>query len=170
MAGLVLATMRRHVQSHDIQDAGFACMRNLCLHQDNRIPVEEEGGISTLLTHMSIYLKDAAIQAYGCDALGRLASEPQNQMNIAGDNGVDEALKAMREHPGHPGVQDRACFLLLAMTEYPPALESMREKGALVEVRAATGRVPQKAHAQQRLEALISRLEKEENSSWFARK
>jgi hypothetical protein len=162
--------MRRHVQSHEVQDAGFACMRNLCLHQDNRIPVEEEGGISTLLTHMSIYLKDAAIQAYGCDALGRLASEPQNQINIAGENGVDEALKAMREHPGHPGVQDRACFLLLAMTEYPPALVSMREKGALVAVREARGRVPQKPPALQRLEALISRLEKEEGAGWFGRK
>ncbi|KAL3918442.1 MAG: hypothetical protein SGILL_004234 [Bacillariaceae sp.] len=168
--GLVLATMRRHVQSHTVQDAGFACMRNLCLHQDNRLPVEAEGGISTLLTHMSIYLKDAAIQAYGCDALGRLASEPKNQINIASENGIDEALKAMSEHPGHPGVQDRACFLLLAMTEYPPAVVTMREKKALATIKEARGKIPPKELAKQRLESLISRLEKEEGGSWFGRK
>jgi hypothetical protein len=168
--GLVLAAMRRHLQSHAVQDAGFACMRNLCLHQDNRLPVEAEGGISTLLTHMTIYLKDAAIQAYGCDALGRLASEPKSQITIASENGIEEALKAMKEHPGHPGVQDRACFLLLAMTEYPPAVVTMREKDALAIARDARGKIPQKELAQQRLESLISRLEKEEGTSWFGRK
>jgi hypothetical protein len=168
--GLVLATMRRHVQSHTVQDAGFACMRNLCLHQDNRLPVEAEGGISTLLTHMTIYVKDAAIQAYGCDALGRLATEPQNQINIASENGINEALKAMKEHPGHPGVQDRACFLLLAMTEYPPAVVTMRELDALSVLKEARGKIPPKELAKQRLESLISRLEKEEGSSWFGRK
>ena len=169
--GLVLATMRRHLQSHDVQDAGFACMRNLCLHQDNRLQVESEGGISTLTTHMTIYLKDAAIQAYGCDALGRLASEAQNQITIANDNGVHDALKAMQEHVGHPGVQDRAVFLLLAMTEYPPALVTMREEEALALVKEARGRIPPKEPAKQRLESLISRLDKGEGSSgWFARK
>jgi hypothetical protein len=167
---LVLNTMRRHVQCHEVQDAGFACMRNLCLHQDNRLSVEGEGGISTLLTHMTIYLKDAAIQAYGCDALGRLASEPQNQISIASESGVAAALSSMEEHPMHPGVQDRACFLLLAMTEYPPALVTMREKEALATVREARGKIPPKDLAKQRLESLISRLEKEEGGSWFGRK
>jgi len=145
-------------------------MRNICLHQDNRLPVEGEGGITTLLLHMAIYLEDAAIQAYGCDALGRLATEPQNQITIASDNGIVEVLRSMKEHPGHPGVQDRACFFLLAMTEYPPAISSMREKDALSVVRDARGRVPTKELAQQRLETLIHRLEKEEGSNWFKRK
>jgi len=167
--GLVLNTMRRHVNSHSVQDSGFACMRNICLHQDNRLLVEGEGGIGTLLTHMAIYLEDAAIQAYGCDALGRLATETQNQVTIANDNGVGEVLRAMKQHPGHPGVQDRACFFLLAMTEYPPSLLSMREKEALTVVREARGRIPPKELAKQRLETLITRLEKEEGG-WFKRK
>ena len=162
--------MRRHVNSHSVQDSGFACMRNICLHQHNRLPVEGEGGISTLLTHMAIYLEDAAIQAYGCDALGRLATETQNQITITNDNGIGEVLRAMKEHPGHPGVQDRACFFLLAMTEYPPAVVSMREKEAVLVVREARGRVPAKELAKQRLETLISRLEKEEGAGWFKRK
>jgi glucose-6-phosphate dehydrogenase assembly protein OpcA len=123
-----------------------------------------------LLTHMTIFLNDAAIQAYGCDALGRLASEPQNQISIASESGVDAALCSMKEHPMHPGVQDRACFLLLAMTEYPPAVVTMREKEALTIVREARGKIPPKEIAKQRLESLISRLEKEEGSSWFGRK
>mmetsp|Transcript_54650 Transcript_54650/g.61081 ORF Transcript_54650/g.61081 Transcript_54650/m.61081 type:complete len:607 (+) Transcript_54650:185-2005(+) len=168
--GLVLSTMRRHVNSHSVQDSGFACMRNICLHQDNRLPVEREGGITTILLHMAIYLEDAAIQAYGCDALGRLATEPQNQITIASDNGIVEVLRSMKEHPGHPGVQDRACFFLLAMTEYPPAIISMREKNALSVVRDAMGRVPAKELAQQRVETLINRLEKAEGSGWFKRK
>ena len=165
----MLNTMRRHVNSHSVQDSGFACMRNICLHQDNRLLVEGEGGIGTLLTHMAIYLEDAAIQAYGSDALGRLATESQNQVTIANDNGVGEVLRAMKQHPGHPGVQDRACFFLLAMTEYPPSLVSMREKEALIVVREARGRIPPKELAKQRLETLISRLEKEEGG-WFKRK
>jgi hypothetical protein len=168
--GLVLSTMRRHVNSHSVQDSGFACMRNICLHQDNRLPVQEEGGITTLLTHMAIYLEDAAIQAYGCDALGRLATESQNQITIVNDNGIGEVMRSMKEHPGHPGVQDRACFFLLAMTEFSPAVVSMREKDALSVVRDARGRVPAKELAQQRLETLINRLEKEEGSGWFKRK
>mmetsp|Transcript_14483 Transcript_14483/g.35092 ORF Transcript_14483/g.35092 Transcript_14483/m.35092 type:complete len:649 (-) Transcript_14483:1056-3002(-) len=164
--GLVLATMRKHAQTYEVQDAGFACMRNLCLHQDNRSLVEEEGGISTLLTHMNIYLKDAAIQAYGCDALGRLASETKNQITIASENGVEESLKAMREHPGHPGVQDRVCFLLLAMTEYPPAVVTMNEKQAVPTLREARNRIPPKEAAKERLENLISRLENSEKK-WF---
>ena len=94
--------MRRHVNSHSVQDSGFACMRNICLHQDNRLLVEAEGGIGTLLTHMAIYLEDAAIQAYGCDALGRLATEPKNQPTIQDDNGVGEVLRSLVQHPGHP--------------------------------------------------------------------
>ncbi|KAL3905671.1 MAG: hypothetical protein SGILL_009585 [Bacillariaceae sp.] len=119
---------------------------------------------------MTIYVKDAAIQAYGRDALGRLASEPQNQINIASENGISEALKAMKEHPGHPGVQDRACFLLLAMTEYRPGVGTMSEPEALAVVKDARGKVPPKELAKQRLESLISRLEKEEGGSWFGRK
>jgi hypothetical protein len=161
--------MRRHVNSHSVQDSGFACMRNICLHQDNRLLVEGEGGISTLLTHMAIYLEDAAIQAYGCDALGRLATETQNQVTIANDNGVGEVLRAMKQHPGHPGVQDRACFFLLAMTEYLPSLEAMRGKEALSVVCEARGRIPPKELAKQRVETLIARLEKK-GEGWFKRK
>lgn len=166
--GLVLTTMRRHVNSHSVQDSGFACMRNICLHRDNRLLVEGEGGVSTLLTHMAIYLEDAAIQAYGCDALGRMATETQNQVTIMNDNGIGEVLRAMKQHPGHPGVQDRACFFLLAMTEHQPAMASMKEKDVLSVVREARARIPQKDVSKQRLETLINRLEK--GSGWFKRK
>ena len=162
--GLVLNTMRRHVNSHSVQDCGFACMRNICLHQDNRLLVEAEGGIATLLTHMAIYLEDAAIQAYGCDALGRLATEPKNHATIQNDNGVGEVLRSLIQHPGHPGVQDRACFFLLAMSEYEPSLVSMKDKDALSLVREARGRIPNKELAKQRVETLIARLEK---GGWF---
>eukprot|EP00533_Pseudo-nitzschia_delicatissima_P010041 CAMPEP_0116103468 /NCGR_PEP_ID=MMETSP0327-20121206/13901_1 /TAXON_ID=44447 /ORGANISM="Pseudo-nitzschia delicatissima, Strain B596" /LENGTH=570 /DNA_ID=CAMNT_0003595581 /DNA_START=160 /DNA_END=1872 /DNA_ORIENTATION=- len=165
--GLVLNTMRRHVNSHSVQDSGFACMRNICLHQDNRLLVEAEGGIATLLTHMAIYLEDAAIQAYGSDALGRLATEEKNRETIAADNGVGEVLRAMKQHPGHPGVQDRVVFFLLAMSEYEPSLASMKEKDALMYCREARGRIPPKELAKQRLETLIARLEK---GGWFNRK
>jgi glucose-6-phosphate dehydrogenase assembly protein OpcA len=76
----------------------------------------------------------------------------------------------MKEHPMHLGVQDRACFLLLAMTEYPPAVVTMREKEALTVVREVREKVPPKELAKQRLESLTSRLEKEEGSGWFGRK
>jgi hypothetical protein len=56
------------------------------------------------------------------------------------------------------------------MTEYPPAVVTMRELDALSVLKEARGKIPPKELAKQRLESLISRLEKEEGSSWFGRK
>jgi hypothetical protein len=163
--GVVLIAMRRHVQSVDVQDSAFACMRNLCTHKDNRLQmVKEEGGVGTMLLSMTVYSKDAAIQAYGCDALGRLATIPENIKTIEAENGMDVAVDAMKEHPGHAGVQDRAIFMLLAMAEYPPALTSMREKKILPILMET--KVPAKKEAIDRLDLLISHVR---STGWFGK-
>ena len=161
---VVIQAMKRHEMNYKVQDNGFACMRNLCVHTDNRLQAKEEGAIKTLLTNMTIWSKDAAIQAYGCDALGRLASEIDNQQIIEQEHGIYVAIKAMQEHPNHPGVQDRAIFMLLQLSEYKPALMSMKIKKILPILQSS--KIPQqKQAAVERLNKLMSLVEK---SGWFS--
>lgn len=152
---VILTAMRKHAHNDDIQDPAFACMRNLCLHKDNRDTVKKEGGIAVALANMTHLKQNPAIQAYGCDALGRLASIAVGE--IFTNHGIEVALESMSEHPSHAGVQDRACFLLLALSEHRPALMHMKDYKVLPIVQAAT--VPPKEQAMERKNALVSRLE-----------
>jgi hypothetical protein len=166
---VVLSMMRKHLKSIDVQDPAFACMRNICTHKDNRLQVAVDGGICTLLVAMSVYVEDAAIQAYGCDALGRLAFEPENRQAIDSEHGIDAAIQAMKAHRGHAGVQSRAVFLLLAMSEYEPALVSIKDQQILQVLKET--RVPPKKEDMHRLEQLILRVEQiTPRTSWFGRK
>eukprot|EP00980_Cylindrotheca_fusiformis_P015092 scaffold4159_cov69-Cylindrotheca_fusiformis.AAC.2 len=163
--GVILTAMKRHAHNDDIQDPAFACMRNLCLHKDNRETVQQEGGIAVALANMTHLKKNPAIQAYGCDALGRLSTIAVAE--IFSNHGIEVALESMSEHPSHAGVQDRACFLLLALSEHRPALMHMKDYKVLPIVQAAG--VPPKEQAQERKNALISRLEAAERPNlWNA--
>jgi hypothetical protein len=85
---------------------------------------------------MSIHVQDAPIQAYGCDAMGRLAvlDDYQDEESIQfwirerlyKGNALRLALQSMRTHPQHVGVQDRAIVLLLRLCSYEPAYDFMR--------------------------------------------
>jgi len=163
--GVMATAMKRHAHNEDIQDPVFACMRNLCLHQDNRESVMKEGVITVALANMTHLKGNPAIQAYGCDALGRLATIGME--GIYSNHGIEVALECMSEHPSHAGVQDRACFLLLALSEHRPALMHMKDYKVLPIVQAA--RVPLKEQAQERKRTLVSRLEAMDRSSlWGA--
>lgn len=167
--GVVIGLMKTHQQAHSVQDPAFACLRNIAIHPENRGTVAQQGGIPTMINNMQIYIQDAAIQAYGCDALGRLAGgEPLNQESILSHQGIDAALAAMTTHPNHPGVQDRAIFFLLAMTAHPDAVAYLKEpeREAIDVIKQA--RIPQKEAAMERCEKLIRAVESK--SSWFGRK
>jgi len=153
--GVIVTAMKKHAHNEDIQDPAFACMRNLCLHQDNRDAVKKEGAITVALANMTNFKANPAIQAYGCDALGRLATISME--DIFCNHGIEVALESMSEHPTHAGVQDRACFLLLALSEHRPALKHMKDYNVLPIVQAA--RVPPKEQAQERKSTLVGRLE-----------
>mmetsp|Transcript_16792 Transcript_16792/g.40933 ORF Transcript_16792/g.40933 Transcript_16792/m.40933 type:complete len:578 (+) Transcript_16792:109-1842(+) len=153
--GVIVTAMKKHAYNEDIQDPAFACMRNLCLHQDNREAVKKEGAITVALTNMTHFKANPAIQAYGCDSLGRLATIAME--DIFCNHGIEVALESMSEHPSHAGVQDRACFLLLALSEHRPALKHMKEYNVLPIVQGA--RVPPKEQAQERKSTLVGRLE-----------
>ncbi len=166
---VVVGLMKTHRQAHAVQDPAFACLRNIAIHPENRLVVAEQDGIPTMIYNMQIYIGDAAIQAYGCDALGRLAGgEPTNQEAILTHQGMEAALAAMVAHPTHPGVQDRSIFFLLAMTSHPDAVAHLREpeREALEIIKQA--RIPQKEAAMERCEKLIRALEA--RPSWFGRK
>jgi len=53
----------------------------------------------------------ADVQEIGCEGLCSLACERcRNQGAIAAAGGIEDAVAAMRAHPGDPGVQKSACF------------------------------------------------------------
>ncbi|KAL3943198.1 MAG: hypothetical protein SGBAC_002728 [Bacillariaceae sp.] len=122
------------------------------------------GGDSTLVAMiraiglvMSIHVPDAPIQAYGCDAFGRLAAlddYANSNNNNNGDNDDDDdnsgktqwirqllfegnalrlALQAMRVHSNHIGVQDRAIVLLLRLCSYEQAYDFLRQEKEMEE-------------------------------------
>ena len=139
---LILGLMQRHFKESSVQEKAFACLRNTALHPENRSTIAEQGGIPVILSNMEHYSRDAAIQAYGCDALGRMALGEDKiaidlQAKILGYGGLDIATAAMSYHKVHSGVQDRAIFLLLSLSANEDALARMKSSNVLEKVRNA---------------------------------
>jgi len=167
---LLLVCMRTHVKNLRVQDLGCCALRNICLNKDNRLPVEEQGGISTVLVTLDFFVTNSTIQAYGLDALGRLAMEERCRQVISEQRGIEAALTAMKHHRTHAGVQDRACFMLLNMTQSADATKKMLEMEILPIVREC--KVPPKKACMDRWNVLIQRLESAQPTgigSWFGR-
>ena len=153
---IVLDRTRRYPNNYPLQEAAMAFMRNICLHEDNRLLVND--GVLTIVVCMGRHVDDSAIQAYGCDALGRLAMEPKNQVTILEIGGIETAIRAMENHRDHVGVQDRACFLLDSMTDYPPAMKLMKRLSSRMRPLLANAKLPPKEQSKVRLESLKRRL------------
>jgi hypothetical protein len=123
----------------NIVDPAMACLRNLFCNTENILQVMADDHdnlrvIPTVLHTMDCFSLDAAVQAYGCDVLGRLGQieaarreitntamvavsirngssaspyQPGSQVDV-----MVSALRAMRNHRSHAGVQERAVVLL----------------------------------------------------------
>eukprot|EP00934_Nitzschia_sp_Nitz4_P001502 Nitzschia sp. Nitz4//scaffold106_size73319//1105//2763//NITZ4_005724-RA/size73319-processed-gene-0.32-mRNA-1//1//CDS//3329532484//1502//frame0 len=129
----VVRLMDCHADAINVQDPAMACLRNLCVHPDNREEaLKEESLVSTILWRMNRFWEDAAICAYACDVLGRLvctpvSEDPSRTTSSASPSakecvmghplGLAVALRAMKTHRDHGGVQDRAVFFLLSVCE-----------------------------------------------------
>ncbi|CAJ1964100.1 unnamed protein product [Cylindrotheca closterium] len=167
---LLLVCMRTHVKNLRVQDLGCCAVRNICLNKDNRKPVEEQGGISTLLVTLDFFVTNSTIQAYGLDALGRLAMDEGCRQAIMEQRGIEAALSGIKHHRTHAGVQDRACFMLLNMTQSPNVTQRMLEMELLPIVQEC--KVPPKKAAMDRWNVLIQRLESAKPAgigAWFGR-
>eukprot|EP00980_Cylindrotheca_fusiformis_P021235 scaffold8161_cov111-Cylindrotheca_fusiformis.AAC.12 len=166
---LLLNCMRTHVKNLRVQDLGCCALRNICLNKDNRTPVEEQGGIATILVTMDFFVTNSTIQAYGCDALGRLAMEEHCRQEVIAAQGVEAGIAAIKHHKTHAGVQDRAVFLLLNLTQSAEATSLMVKLEVLPLVQES--KVPPKKAAMDRWNVLIKRLEDAQPSgigAWFA--
>jgi len=140
--------MQCHLDHSSIQDPVLATLRNLLSLRvtDDTTSVEsvaqsirhELQDLSAMIRViglvMSIHVPDAPIQAYGLDAFGRLAALDEYSQDstiresLFEGNALRLALQAMRVHPNHSGVQDRAIVLLLRLCSYEPAYEFMRQE------------------------------------------
>jgi hypothetical protein len=119
----------------NIVDPAMACLRNLFCNTENILQVMADDHdnlrvIPTVLHTMDCFSQDAAIQAYGCDILGRLGQVDAARREITNTAMVSvsirtvqtstgsqvdvmvSALRAMNNHRSHAGVQERAVVLL----------------------------------------------------------
>ena len=184
---VVLDAMRHFLAKNhlDLQDAAFSTIRNLAAHPDHRLPIANMGGISTLVVTTTIFQNQPALQAYGCDALGRLAKSSSPTKNnkdrssstnscclewMHTEHALGVAIKAMQQHPLHAGVVDRACFLLEGLLSYPPCLqEALKEQYDLYQL-LLKAQVPAKPESTDRLVTLIQTLERHPHNnrkSWL---
>jgi hypothetical protein len=141
----MVQVLHRYSNNPNICDPALSCLRNLLVHPETQqqaldpIYPSEGSADNTLSTIPTIHQcmaaqpQDAAIQAYGCDILGRLAqsqAEARRQIVLAGtERGggstalattpsstlLGTILRAMVTHRSHAGVQDRAIFALVAL-------------------------------------------------------
>ncbi|KAG7358915.1 hypothetical protein IV203_015504 [Nitzschia inconspicua] len=115
----------------NIVDPAMACLRNLFCHTENIRQVmadnyDNHRVIPTVLQTMDCFPHDAAVQAYGCDCLGRLSQvdgarrEITNTVPGASYSHSSDAMvtiiRAMANHRNHAGVQERAIVLLWVLT------------------------------------------------------
>jgi hypothetical protein len=137
---MVIQVMEHYAHCINIQDPSLATLRNLVSCSDHRKTLTTtttttsssshlSALVSTILQTMNRYPLDAALQAYGCDALGRVILEPEHVRQVLQWNcgGKEEpptgsipsiatiVVRAMQDHRTHAGVQDRAVFLILGL-------------------------------------------------------
>lgn len=116
----------------NIVDPAMACLRNLFCHTENIRQVmadnyDNHRVIPTVLHTMDCFPQDAAVQAYGCDCLGRLSQVEgarreitntvatmsfQSASSVHGSDAMLTVIRAMTNHRSHAGVQERAVVLL----------------------------------------------------------
>jgi hypothetical protein len=113
----------------NIVDPAMACLRNLFCHTENIRQVmadnyDNHRVIPTVLHTMDCFPQDAAVQAYGCDCLGRLSQVDGARREITNTVSTDSfqnqiqsdamhtVVRAMTNHRNHAGVQERAVVLL----------------------------------------------------------
>ncbi|KAL3921259.1 MAG: hypothetical protein SGILL_002843 [Bacillariaceae sp.] len=119
----------------NVVDPAMACLRNLFCHTENIREAMADNHdnhrvIPTVLSTMDCFPDDAAVQAYGCDCMGRLSQVEGARREItntiaagvgyvaASSTSTPESdamltvLRAMKNHRTHAGVQERSIVLL----------------------------------------------------------
>ncbi len=71
------------------------------------------GVIGVVCQAISTHMISPIAAATGCRVLLFLARNDDNQIKIAGQDGIDAILEAMRTHRSHAGVQEQGCRALL---------------------------------------------------------
>merc|ERR1712216_956223 len=61
------------------------------------------------------HLHHAGVQLHGSRALGNLAINDANSVEIAKQGGIDAIIKALGNHPDHAGVQNSGCGALASL-------------------------------------------------------
>lgn len=112
----------------NIIDPAMACLRNVFCHTENIRQVMADNYdnyrvIPAVLQTMDCFPNDAAVQAYGCDCLGRLSQVDGARREITNTSSTSVSqshpsdamatiIAAMANHRDHAGVQERAVVLL----------------------------------------------------------
>jgi len=81
-------------------------------HETRHIEAASVGLIQAIIRTADTYSHNANIQAKGCQCLGSLAQNGDNQKMIATAGGIDMIVRALRQHPSNPVVQYSGCSAL----------------------------------------------------------
>jgi len=100
---------------------------------DSRLAAKEDVSVQALrltLKSMAAHPETPLVQEYGCGTLYNvMIANPAMKTALTQEEGVQNILNAMREHPHATGVQINACALLKELAEYQPALQLIEDGG-----------------------------------------
>ena len=71
--------------------------------------------VPDIMREMKQYKQNAGVQEQGCEALGNLALNAENQVKIAEAGGIEAIMRGMEQHRKHAGVQEQGCRALKIM-------------------------------------------------------
>jgi hypothetical protein len=114
------------VGQHGDVDTVKQCCRQLqqrlAFQPANRDAAGDAGCSKALVAALQAHSTDAAVQQWGCAALGTLvANHPANQAAAAAAGGLEAAVAALRAHPGAEDVQEKGCYALGTLARSHPA-------------------------------------------------
>jgi cell division FtsZ-interacting protein ZapD len=147
---VVLSAMRKHLTSINVQDPAFACIRNICTQQDNRLQAAVDladlsldsmsdeikrqllPSIPLVVRGMKEHASHPKVQRYGCTILNHLSSRCMPEVVL--DGGIETIVVAMKGHGDDARVQEQACAALSKLLSDCPldAMNTMTQKGGII--------------------------------------
>jgi hypothetical protein len=116
----ILQAMRNHPSVTKLQHTALEVIRNLCVHDSNRLSLWQSGGIRLVVDMMQTLVYDAEIQRSGCNVLASVAQGGmQFKIDVAKCGGILAVMKAVERHPDNDDVL-RAAQQTLGVLGYNP--------------------------------------------------
>jgi hypothetical protein len=122
--------LRKDVWSRDVAVVEEA-LEAICIEasrgQRARSKISQFGGIMAIVRAMESHGDAESIQVAGCNALDRLALDPDTQVIIGEMGGISAILDAMKKFEGSANVHQAACGALASITRHRGATDEVSD-------------------------------------------